>query len=80
MEGKKPVIRRASEAFVAWCADPSPAARFERTIAQGVVGVGVACLAGLTGLPDWAQFCAVPLVMAVLAPVQAEIGRGNGDA
>lgn len=71
------IIRKATNAFIGWCADNSPAAKFERTIAQGVVGVGVACLAGLTGLPDWAQFAAVPLVMAVLAPIQAEIGKGE---
>lgn len=76
----KPITRRASEAFVNWCADPSPAARFERTVAQGVIGVGVACLSGIAGAPEWVQFAAVPLAMAVLAPIQAEIGKGNGDA
>ena len=37
-------MRRITEAFVAWCADDSAAARFERTVVQGVlaaVAVGV---------------------------------------
>ena len=71
------IIRKATNAFVSWCADPSPAARFERTVAQGVIGVGIACLTGLSGAPDWVQFSVVPLTMAVLAPIQAEIGKTN---
>lgn len=71
------IIRKATNAFVAWCADNSPAAKFERTVAQGVIGVGIACLTGLSGAPDWVQFSVVPLTMAVLAPIQAEIGKTN---
>lgn len=44
---------------------------------QGLVGVGIACLTGLTGAPEWVQFAIVPTVMAVLAPIQAEIGKTN---
>lgn len=69
------IIRKATNAFVAWCADNSPAAKFERTVAQGLVGVGIACLTGLSGAPEWVQFAIVPSVMAVLAPIQAEIGK-----
>lgn len=69
------IIRKATNAFVSWCADNSAAAKFERTVAQGLVGVGIACLTGLTGAPDWVQFAIVPTVMAVLAPIQAEIGK-----
>ena len=69
------IIRKATNAFVAWCADNSPAAKFERTVAQGLVGVGIACLTGLSGAPEWVQFAVVPSVMAVLAPIQAEIGK-----
>lgn len=71
------IIRKATNAFVAWCADNSAAAKFERTVAQGLVGVGIACLTGLTGSPEWVQFAIVPTVMAVLAPIQAEIGKTN---
>ena len=45
-ETKNP-IRKASTAFVNWCADTSPAARLERTIAQGVIGVGASILANI---------------------------------
>nr|DAZ73574.1 MAG TPA: hypothetical protein [Caudoviricetes sp.] len=69
------IIRKATNAFVAWCADNSAAAKFERTVAQGLVGVGIACLTGLSGSPEWVQFAIVPTVMAVLAPIQAEIGK-----
>lgn len=71
------IVRKCTNAFVAWCADNSPAAKFERTVAQGLVGVGVACLTGLTGAPEWVQFAVVPVVMAVLAPIQAQIGASD---
>lgn len=71
------IIRKTTNAFVAWCADNSPAAKFERTVAQGLVAVGVACLTGLSGSPEWVQFAVVPTVMAVLAPIQAQIGASN---
>ena len=69
------IIRKATNAFVAWCADNSAAAKFERTVAQGLVGAGIACLTGLSGAPEWVQFAIVPAVMAVIAPIQAEIGK-----
>lgn len=69
------IIRKATNAFVSWCADNSAAAKFERTVVQGLVGVGIACLTGLSGAPEWVQFAVVPTVMAVLAPIQAEIGK-----
>ena len=71
------IIRKSTNAFVAWCADNSAAAKFERTVVQGLVGVGIACLTGLTGAPEWVQFAVVPTVMAVLAPIQAEIGKNH---
>ena len=76
---KKPIIRRASEAFVAWCADNSAAAKFERSVAQGVIGVASACLAGIAGAPEWVQVGLVPTVMAVIAPTQAWIGGKYGE-
>lgn len=71
----KPIARRATEAFVAWCAEDTPAAKFERTVAQGVVGAVVAGVT--TGI--WGAAFATALVMAVLAPVQAQIGRKADD-
>lgn len=71
------LIRKTSNAFVEWCADNSPAAKLERTIAQGVIGVGVGILAGVAGAPEWVQIGVVPVVMAILAPIQATIGGGE---
>lgn len=74
-EHKKPITRRFSEAFVEWCADNSPAARLERTIAQGIIGIaaGIAT-AALTGNGAVGTVVA-PMVMAVLSPIQASIGK-----
>lgn len=41
LEHEKNIVRMVSEGFVAWCADTSPAARLERTIAQGLIGVAI---------------------------------------
>ena len=72
---KKSIIRRVTEGFTRWCAEDSTAARFERTLAQGVIAV---VATGLT-TGEWDAAFAVALVMAVLTPVQAEIGKGNGE-
>ena len=54
--------------------------RLLRTIAQGVLGVVVANIDLLVGVavlePTW-RALVVALVMAVLAPLMAEIGKGN---
>ena len=54
--------------------------RLLRTIAQGVLGVVVANIDLLVGVavlePAW-RALAVALVMAVLSPLMAEIGKGN---
>lgn len=72
---KKPITRRVTEAFVSWCAENTPAAKFERTVAQGVVA---AVIAGVT-TGEWGAAFAVALIMAVLAPVQAKIGEPEDD-
>lgn len=79
MAKKKTAIRKCSESFIKWCADTSPAARFERTVAQGAVGVVTGLLAGVAGAPGLVQVGVVPVVMAILAPIQAEIGRGQAE-
>ncbi len=54
--------------------------RLLRTIAQGVLGVAVANIDLLVGVavlePTW-RALVVALVMAVLSPVMAELGKGN---
>ena len=55
--------------------------RLLRTIAQGVLGVVVANVDLLVGIavlePSW-RALVVALVMAVLSPLMAEIGKANG--
>lgn len=75
MEHKKTL----TEKFEDWCANPSPAARLQRTIAQGIIGVALGYLASLSGTPEFVNMIIVPLTMAVLAPIQAEIGKGDLD-
>lgn len=70
-------IRKTTNAFVVWCADNSPAAKLERTVAQGVIGVGIAVLTGFAGAPEWVQLAVIPTAMAILAPIQAAIGGGE---
>lgn len=73
---KKPIVRRITEKFTGWCAEDSTAARFERTLAQGVIAAVVAGVS--TG--KWGTAFVVALVMAILAPIQAEIGKGQEDS
>lgn len=68
---KKTIIRRATEGFVSWCADNSPAAKLERTAAQGILAaVAVSVTTG-----EWGAAFAVAVIMAVLSPIQAKIGE-----
>lgn len=62
--------------FLNWCHDPSPAARFTRTVAQGIIGVAVSGLA----TNEWGAAAIVGLIMAVLSPVQAEIAKGQEES
>lgn len=81
---KKPLVRRATEAFTAWLRDSSAAGKFERTVAQGVLGVAAAAISAATGMPEWFNALVAPSVMAVLAPAMDMIGkslevRADGD-
>jgi hypothetical protein len=61
----------------AWSASDTPAAKCTRTIAQGVIGVLVAYAAEIVASFSLDTLtCAVitALVMAVLAPIQAQLG------
>lgn len=56
----------------------STGARILRTLIQGVLGVLIAELPELVGLfqiPDWLQALIVALVMAILSPIMAELGK-----
>ncbi len=71
-----------TDRFIKWCARDTDAARLQRTVAQGVIGVGVGAITNIAGAPEWVTMIVIPGVMAVLAPVQAAIGNSgkvNGD-
>ncbi|WP_139652782.1 hypothetical protein [Raoultibacter phocaeensis] len=73
-------MRKITERFVAWCADDCAAARFERTVVQGLIGVAVSAMT-YCGTGDGAiAVIVVPAVMAVLSPLQKAIGnRGEAE-
>ena len=73
-EAKNP-IRKATTAFVNWCADTSPAARLERTIAQGVIGVGASRQGHPAGAPPGVSHRQAPPGKALRGPRPAEIGK-----
>lgn len=56
--------------------------RLLRTVVQGVLGVVVANVGLLMGVavldPTWRALC-MAMVMAVLSPVMAELGKADGS-
>lgn len=70
-------VQTLTDRFIDWCADTSPAARLQRTIVQGVVGVVIGLLTSWAGAPEWLTIVVIPVVMAILAPIQAEIGKSG---
>lgn len=71
-------MRKFTNRFVAWCADDSAAARFERTVAQGLVGVAAGMVTYYITGEGAATVVVAPLLMAFLSPIQKAIGeKGN---
>ena len=71
-----------TEKFIDWCADQSPTARFERTLAQGVISVVATELPqqlAQVQLPGWVSGLIIPCCMAVLSIIQAEFGKNAAD-
>lgn len=68
-------MRKLTEKFVAWCNDNSPAARLERTIAQGIIGVGIGIISTMATGEGLVGMIAAPIAMAILSPVMAQIGK-----
>lgn len=68
------MVRKFVNAFLNWCKEDTAAARLERTIAQGVIGVLVGWItAAATNNPAMGMYVA-PLTMAILSPIQAALG------
>lgn len=69
--------------FKQWCRSDTAAAKCTRTIFQGVVGAFVAyapdLVAGAEVIPSEWKPLVLALVMAFLAPVQAQIGGGEAE-
>lgn len=78
-ELKEKTMRKITERFVSWCAEDTPAARFERSIAQGVIGAAVGMLSGVAASNPVVGAVVAPCVMAIIAPIQAQIGKAAGS-
>lgn len=53
-----------------------PAARVLRTIVQGIIGVVISYLGTIaTNSPEIISLLVIPIIMAVLSPIMAEIGK-----
>lgn len=70
MEDKN-IIDKATDAFISWCARDTASARFQRSVAQGILGVLVG---GLT-TGEWTGAVVVGAIMAVISPIQKAIGN-----
>lgn len=72
--------RTLRQRFFDWCAEDSAAARFERSVAQGLIGVASGILAAYATQDPIIGTVVAPTVMAVLAPLQKILGnRGKVD-
>ena len=62
-----------------WCASNTASAKCTRTIAQGIVGAlvvyGPDLITGSTVIPAEYKPLAVACVMAILSPIQAQLGK-----
>lgn len=67
------------EKFKKWCSSNTASAKCTRTIAQGIVGAFVAyapdLIAGCTVIPMEYKPLVVACVMAILSPIQAQLGE-----
>lgn len=71
-----------TEKFIEWSSKDTAAARFERTVAQGVVSAVIVAtpqVIGLIAMPEWATALLVACLMAVLSPMQKQIGEINNE-
>lgn len=64
---------RITEKFVEWCRKDTAAARFERSIIQGIIA---ALVVGIT-TGDYGVSFAVAAIMAIISPIQKAIGNSG---
>lgn len=73
-------IDKATSGFIDWCARDTAEARFQRSVVQGVIGVGCGILAAAAANNPIVGTYVAPTVMAVLAPIMKAIGnKGEVD-
>ena len=70
-------IDDVTNSFIDWCHRDTAAARLQRTVVQGVLGVGVGLLTMVVDAPQWITLAIIPITMAILTPIMAEIGRDD---
>lgn len=67
--------RTLRQRFFDWCAEDSAAARFERSVAQGIVGVASSLVTYYATQDPFVAAVIGPTAMAVLAPLQKILGN-----
>lgn len=72
-------MRKYTEKFIAWCAEDTPAARFERSVVQAIVGIVCGIITYFAADNAIASTVVAPAVMAFLAPFMAVIGKKAED-
>lgn len=72
-------MKKIVSKFYAWCHDPSPEARFTRTIGEGVIGVVTAFISSIAGAPEWFTALVAPTVMVILTAAGSEIAKGQNE-
>ena len=70
------MVDKLTNAFLDWCYRDTAAARFQRSIVQGVLAVLVV---GIT-TGEWGASAVTGVIMAVLSPIQAAIGSKSSES
>lgn len=65
----------ATDKFIKWCARDTATARFQRSVAQGVIGIASGLLSAWATQDPFIGTVVAPLVMCVLSPVMKAIGN-----
>lgn len=65
------MIDKLTNAFIRWCQRDTAAARFQRSVVQGVLGV----IAGGVATGEWSGALVVGTITAILSPIQKAIGN-----
>lgn len=64
-----------TDKFIKWCARDTAAARFQRSVAQGVIGIASGALSAWATQDPFVGTVVAPTVMCVLSPVMKAIGN-----